>query len=164
MIARMLIAPLAGLALLAGNLPSMAHDTSKGSLAIGHAWSRPAPANRPMAAYMMIENSGPAADRLISASSPAFEAVELHTVEEVDGVMKMQKVDAIEVDAGGSAVLAPRGLHIMLFGAAEAMKEGDRFPLTLTFEEAGDVEVEVVVDKKGAMPKEVDHSGHGSGS
>lgn len=74
--------------------------------------------------------------------------------------MKMIQVEAIDVPAGDAAVLAPGGLHIMLFQGAKAHKEGDSFPLELTFEQAGAVTVTVMVEKIGHGSG---HGGHGHG-
>ncbi|MEM0942716.1 MAG: copper chaperone PCu(A)C, partial [Pseudomonadota bacterium] len=118
--------------------------------------------SRPAAGYMSIVNAGDATDRLISAASPKFERIELHTMVEDEGVMRMRALEAIEAPAGGEVMLEPGGMHLMLFGATEAFKVGDEFPVTLTFEKAGPVEVVLHVEKPGHG--EVDHSNHGSHS
>jgi copper(I)-binding protein len=74
----------------------------------------------------------------------------------------MRPVEAIEVTPGAPIVLQPGGLHVMLIGLKAPLKEGERFPLTLTFERAGTIEVEVVVEKLGAMGP--DHMDHQTGS
>ena len=133
------------------------HQYELGSLRIDHPFARATvgPA-RVSAAYVVIENSG-AADRLVSASATVSEKVELHTMEMADGVMRMREVEGgIEVPAGGIAVLEPGGLHIMLLGLTQELVEGERFPMTLTFEQAGEIEVEVMVEGAAAGA----HSGH----
>jgi copper(I)-binding protein len=65
--------------------------------------------------------------------------------------MKMRPLPAVDIKAGGQAELKPGGMHIMLVGLAAPLKEGQTFPLTLTFEKAGKVEVTVTVEKAGAM-------------
>ncbi len=138
--------------------PTAAHDVTVGDITIDHPWARPNLPNRPTAAYATITNAGAEADRLIAATSPAFGAIELHTTKKVGDVMKMEQVTAIDAAAGETVTLAPGGLHIMLFDAAESFQEGDSFPLTLTFETAGEVEVTVKVEKTN--PGTGDHSGH----
>jgi copper(I)-binding protein len=59
-------------------------------------------------------------------------------------------VRAIEVNVGEPAVLNPGGLHIMLIGLKAPLKQGETFPLTLTFAKAGTTTVEVVVQGPGA--------------
>jgi len=97
------------------------------------------------AAYLTIENDGAAADRLIAAATPFAETAELHTHSMDGGVMRMRRVQAIEVPAKGKAVLAPGGDHVMLFGLRMPLMPDTSFPLTLTFETAGGVTVDVVV-------------------
>lgn len=157
---------------LAGfNAPAaLAHDYTFGALSIGHPWARASagPA-RNGAAFLVIENAGPA-DRLLSVSAEVSERVELHTHLMEGDVMKMRRVDAVEVPGQGTAALRPGGLHIMLMGLKQPLQEGERFPLTLTFETAGEVTVEVAVEGVASMGPEggMDHgnmeqgdTGHG---
>lgn len=139
---------------------ALAHDIQAGDLTITHAWARPNLPNRPTAAYMAIANAGETADTLISASSPAFETIELHTVIKDGDVMKMQPIDGIPVPVEDSARLEPGGLHLMLFGAEKAFKDGESFPMTLTFESAGAVEITVQVEKRAR--KHGTHGTHGN--
>ncbi|MEM9783053.1 MAG: copper chaperone PCu(A)C [Pseudomonadota bacterium] len=156
------LAALSALAVLP-TTPAIAHDFKAKGLTIDHPWARPTIPNRPTAAYMTIVNQGEADDRLLAAFSPAFERIELHQTTEVEGVMQMEEVEGIVAPAGGEAVLAPRGLHIMLFDATVQLAEGDSFPLILSFEEAGDVAVQVAVERMGSAGGDMDHSGHGGG-
>jgi copper(I)-binding protein len=99
------------------------------------------------AVYMTIV-AGESSDQLIGVAvedSVAMKA-EIHettTVEDGDGqsMMTMQQVSLIDVPAEGEAVLEPGGYHVMLMQLAEPLVDGDEFTVTLTFEEAGDVEV-----------------------
>lgn len=145
-------------------MPAVAHEFAKGDLVIDHPAARPNRPNRPTAAYMVIMNSGAEADRLLSASSPVFGAIELHKSSKKDGVMSMEKQEAIDIPAGGKATLEPGGLHLMLFNATKSFKDGDAYPLRLTFEKAGNVDVIVNVEKKAGGGAEADHSGHGDHS
>lgn len=152
------LARAAGLALVLTGTAPFAQEFEIGDLTIEHPQARPNMPNRPTAAYMAIVNTGEMADRLVSASSPVFGAVEIHTTIEHGDVMKMMRVDAVDIPAGETALLAPGGFHIMLFQAVEAHKLGEEYPLELVFEKAGSVEVMVKVQKiTGAG----DHSGHG---
>lgn len=127
------------------------------------------------AAFMMIENTAEAADRLIGASSAAAAKVELHTHIEEDGVMKMVHVEeGIEIPASGAAMLKRGGYHVMFMGLTSGWEQGDMIPVTLTFEGAGDISLEVMVDRErkdgghggqmnqSEMKKDGDHSGHGN--
>jgi copper(I)-binding protein len=73
------------------------------------------------------------------------EVVELHT-HVMDGtIMRMRKVDAIDVTGGSTTELKPGGLHVMLIGLKAPLKAGEKFPLTLKFERAGEVKLDVEV-------------------
>ena len=141
----MLAAALAGL--IAS--PALAHDYKLGSLAIAHPWAR-ATVGAVGGAYLSIENKGGAADRLIGASSPLAKTVEIHNHITDGEIMRMRQVDGVDLPAGGKVELKPGGYHIMLMGLGKPLKEGERFPLTLQFEKAGKIEVEIAVDKPGA--------------
>jgi len=56
--------------------------------------------------------------------------------------MTMREVDAIEVPAGETVSLEPGGFHLMLIDLAGPIEMGDTIPVTLTFERAGEVEVD----------------------
>ena len=99
---------------------------------------------------MTIMNHG-AADRLISAAAPISAKTELHTHINDNGVMRMRKIPAIDLPAGETVTLKPGGLHVMFMGLKAPLQEGGSFPLTLTFEKAGTVTVQVSVKKAGAM-------------
>ena len=109
------------------------------------------------AAFMTLRNEG-ATDRLVAASAPVAKVAELHTHIKEGHVMRMRKVEAIEVTGGAVTSLAPGGLHVMLMGLHGPLQEGTSFPLTLTFERAGQMTVDVMVMKAGAMG--MDHSKH----
>jgi copper(I)-binding protein len=97
------------------------------------------------AAYMVIANSSSAPDFVISATTDVAETVELHTVEMNDGVMQMRQVEQIEVPANGQVELKPGGFHVMLLGVQQNLNPGDTVSLTLTLQNAGDIQVEATV-------------------
>jgi periplasmic copper chaperone A len=112
---------------------------------ISGAWARAtAPGLEVGAAYMVIEG-GSAADRVVHASSPRAAMVQLHSVEEREGVAAMREVEAIEVPAGQRIELAPMGLHLMLMGLDGPLVAGQSFPITLRFATAGERTVTVLV-------------------
>jgi len=137
-----------------------AHDFTLGALTIGHPWARASAGPAPNgAAYLTVQNAGEA-DRLVAVSGDVAERVELHTHRMENNVMQMRQVDAIDVPAGGAATLQPGGLHVMLIGLKQPLKEGEHFPLVLTFEKAGEVSVEVTVEGVGSMGPQ-GGAGHG---
>ena len=109
--------------------------------------------SRPGAAWLTIRNTG-GEDRLIGAESPAAERVEIHTHIREGGVMMMRRVEGIDLPAGGEAALEPGGDHLMLLGLKGELSPEDRFPLTLLFEKAGRVDIEMrVAPLAETMPK-----------
>ena len=131
-------------------VPAAAHDYTAGDVAIAHPWTRAAGANGNGAAFMQLRNTGAQPDRLISASTPAARTVELHTMTRDGDVMRMRPVQDIPVPAGGTVALQPGGFHIMMIGLTAPMNQGGRVPLTLRFERAGEVQVELAVEAAGA--------------
>jgi periplasmic copper chaperone A len=117
-----------------------------------------APAAKAGAAYMTLVNRGGAADRLLGATTPRADQVELHTVVRDGDVMRMRQVMAIEVPAGGRVALEPGGYHVMLLGLKGPLKQGETVPLTLSFERAGALTIDVAVGPPGAAgPAEHKH-------
>ncbi|HBS50428.1 MAG TPA: copper-binding protein [Rhodobacteraceae bacterium] len=114
------------------------------------------------AAFMVLENSGDSDDRLVSAASDVAERVELHTHKsDESGVMRMMEVEeGFAIPAGGSHALARGGDHVMFLGLTRSLEHGDTVTVTLTFEQAGDVEVEIPVDlERKPMHGQTKHGG-----
>jgi len=150
---------------LAGLLawPAAAHDYQVGAVTITHPWARASAGASPNgAAYMTLSVDGTEPDRLLAVATPIAKHAQLHNNVMDDGVMKMRPVEAIEIAPGTPTVLEPSGLHIMLMGLAAPLEEGTTVTMTLTFERAGSIEVEFVVQEVGAM--QPIHSGAQGGS
>jgi hypothetical protein len=125
---------------------------------ISDAWSRATPPGAKIAAgYLTIRNQGATADRLIGASSPAAARVEPHVTEKQGEVMRMREVKGYDVPAKGSYELKPGGAHLMLVDIKRPLKEGDKVPLVLRFQKAGEVKVDLEVKALGAP---AGHGGH----
>ena len=130
-----------------------------GQLEVKDPWARATPGSAANgAAYLTIVS--PTSDRLTGASSPIAKKAELHTMSMEGGVMKMRPLAAIDILAGQTVTLSPGGMHIMLVGLAQPLREGQTFPLTLLFEQAGPRQVTVAIEKAGAMG----HGGQATGS
>ncbi|HMQ30799.1 MAG TPA: copper chaperone PCu(A)C [Chloroflexaceae bacterium] len=148
-----------------------------GSLTIRDPWLRPASPDAPAStampdatpapagghgmapmvttgAYMTIANGGAEPDALLGVTAPPglAEAVELHTVIEEGGMMRMRPVEQIEVPANGEVALKPGGFHIMFIGVRRELRAGDTVALSLEFARAGAVEVTAVVRPANPMP------------
>src|SRR5262245_21690504 len=122
------------------------------------AWSRATPPGAKVAGgFMTIRNQGAAADRLVSASSPAAARVETHVTEKQGEIMRMREVKGYEIPARGSFELKPGGAHLMLVDIKRPFKEGEKIPVVLRFQNAGEVKVELEVRALGA-PASKGHS------
>ncbi len=101
-------------------------------------------AQRNSAAFMTLHNNGPAV-AVVAAESPVAEIVELHTHVHDNGVMRMRKIDKIELPAGGEVTLQPGGLHVMLLGLKQDLNEGERISVTLKFSDGSSKTIEAPV-------------------
>jgi len=99
--------------------------------------------------YLTIRNGQASIDRLVGASSPAAARVELHVHLREGEVMKMRQVLALEVPAGGVLELKPGAAHLMFVAIGKPFKEGERIPVKLKFEKAGEVNAEFHVGRLG---------------
>ncbi len=131
-----------------------AHDYTKGSLKIDRPWSRATPHGAQVAGgYLVIENRGADADRLVSATSEIAGRVEIHEMTVQDGIMKMRPLPrGLEIKPGAAAKLEPGGFHVMFMNLKRPLKQGEKFKGMLVFEKAGTLEVEFTVEAMGASP------------
>lgn len=125
---------------------AMAHDATLGDLTIVDPWARATLGKaRSGAVYMTIVNKGPSDDRVIAVATPVARKAVIHEIEMKAGIVKMRPAGRPRVSKGGSTTLQPGGLHVMLMGLRKPLREGETFPLTLTFEEAGSITLDVAV-------------------
>ncbi|RYH07685.1 copper chaperone PCu(A)C [Tropicimonas sp. IMCC6043] len=137
---RLLFAAVAALS-LAG--PALAE------IEIRDAYARAAmPTAKAGAAFMEIANTGAEDDRLVAARTDISAKAELHThVDAGNGVMQMIEVEeGFPIPAGGTHLLARGGDHVMFMGLKGPMNHGESVTVTLVFEKAGEMTVEIPVD------------------
>lgn len=116
--------------------------------AVENAWLRLPPPGAPTAAiYLTIANRGPGADRLVDLATPIAAHASLHRSMEENGMAGMRPVESLEIPGDGSIRLEPGGYHIMLERLTGELAEGDSVPLTLRFERAGALEIDVPVSR-----------------
>lgn len=132
-------------ALMAAALLAATAAHAQNAVKVDKAWARPTVAGQAGGGGFLTIVGGGAPDKLLSASAGISKTVELHKMEMDGNVMRMRPVDAIEVPAGGTVELKPGGLHVMFIGLNKTLKAGERFPLTLKFEKAGELKVDVQV-------------------
>jgi len=115
---------------------------------IHNGYVRAVPPSTPVtAAFMEIHNPSSEARALISASSPAAKAVELHTHTQVEGVMQMRQVDKIDLAAKSTTHLQPGGLHIMLIGLKAPLKTDAKVLVSLKLDDGSLIELNLPVRK-----------------
>ena len=126
--------------------------SSASAISIEHPWARATPMGaKTGAAYLTIVNHSSSADRLIHASTSVADKVQFHQENNDNGVMRMREMGAVPIGPGASVALKPGGTHIMIVGLKQQLKEGQALPLTLEFEKAGKIELQVPIAKAGAM-------------
>lgn len=137
------------LATIAARAPAEAQESP---IVVEKAWARATSAGAENGVvYLTISNTGATQDRLISAVTPVADMAALHEDAEENGMMAMREVGPLDLDPGTTRELRPGGIHLMLMGLQRKLAAGDKFPLDLIFEKAGRHEVEILVEKPGAM-------------
>lgn len=135
-----------------------------GPIQVKQVWSRAAPQGRVGVLYMTVTDTG-TPDRLVGVETPVADKAELHESANENGVMKMRPVSALPVAPGRPLMLKPGGYHAMLVGLRRTLKEGDSFPVTVRFADAGAVSVTAQVAGAGAsMPYGQVEMGHEHGA
>jgi copper(I)-binding protein len=124
-----------------------------GSIEVGNPWARATPKGAAVGgAYMTITNKGPEADRLMGASSPVANQLEVHQMAMDKGVMSMRPVQGgLEIKPGQTVVLNPESFHLMIIGLKQPLVQGERVKATLDFAKAGKLDLEYVVESMGAQ-------------
>ena len=141
---------LAGVTLIVASTAAHAHSFKLGNIDIGHPYARVTVAGQPIGGGFLKLNNRGGDDKLLSATAAVSASVEMHTMNMDGDVMRMRQVDAIPLPAGKTVELKPGGYHLMFVGLKAPLKAGEKFPLKLKFEKAGEVEVIVNVEASGA--------------
>jgi copper(I)-binding protein len=134
----MRILPMAIAVAFLAAVPALAHSFRLGEIEIGHPWAPPSN-GRDGAVYLALSNRGNAADRLVGASSPRAQKVELRGGDDT-------LLQEIALEPKRPVALRAGRPHLVLLGVTQALVAGDAFPLTLRFAGAGSVEVTVMVE------------------
>lgn len=116
------------------------------ALEASDAWVRAAEAGANTAAYFTLHNAGSVPDRLGRASAEGVRAVEIHeSIADERGVVRMRRVEAVDVGAGQTLSFEPGGFHVMLIGLERALEPGETIALTLHFDGSGEQRLEAEV-------------------
>jgi copper(I)-binding protein len=124
-----------GLALTAGAAAALAQAYG-GAIRISQARIPQPPNGAPTASgYAALTNKGRTPERLMGASSPCCDRVELHQMSMGGGVMTMRPVPGgVDIAPGATLSLSPNGYHLMLIHPHQALKAGLHVPVTLRFQ------------------------------
>ncbi len=118
-------------------------------ITITHAWARATlPHQDEGVAYMTITSAGP--DTLKGIDTPAADMAMLHTTMMKNGVSEMRDMDSVKLMPGKPVAFSPNGMHVMLMGMKRPLVAGEKLHLTLNFQKAGQVQVDVPVVPVGA--------------
>ncbi|MBI1907270.1 MAG: copper chaperone PCu(A)C [Rhodocyclales bacterium] len=93
------------------------------------------PGQRVAAAYLTMES--PVAARVVAAASDAAASVSFHRMTMDGEVMRMRRVDELELTAGRALRLVPGGVHLMFTGLSQPLHPGGTVALRLTVRETG---------------------------
>jgi hypothetical protein len=142
--------------------PALA-GTAAESVSANEPFVRMAPAGMAnTGAFMVLKNADSKDHKVVKAESPVAKVVELHTHTKVGEMMEMRPVKDIEIKTKGETVLKPGGLHVMLIGLKQNLKEGDNVAITLTFEDGSSKKVEAPVRNiQTEMKMEMKHDHEG---
>lgn len=119
-----------------------------GNIMIENAWAMPAvDTSKPGAVMLTITNKGGEADSLVSVETSVAGMAQVHNSKEKGGKMRMRRMQGMEVPGGKSVTLVHNGTHIMLMNLNGPLEAGQSIKVTLTFEKAGKMEIDVPVKK-----------------
>ncbi|MEM9205219.1 MAG: copper chaperone PCu(A)C [Pseudomonadota bacterium] len=153
---------------------AIAHDYKVGDLTIDHPWTRATPpAAKAGGGYMKITNDGTETERLVGGKADFANRVEIHEMAVEDGIMRMRPLnEGLEIPPGETVELKPGSFHIMFMGLTEPLVEGETRTISISFEQAGDVNMDFPVEAMGTTmdhdhgdgEMKMDHSDHGDHS
>jgi copper(I)-binding protein len=155
--------PLAGVStllalLMAGFWPFGSSGTNQ-NIAIEHAWSKGAvAAGQALPVFLTINNPQGEGDRILSIQSPLATSAVIKRIDSDGALLRATLVDTLEVKSGQRLNLRPGEYQISLMSVTKNIQPGDRIPLTLRFERAGNIEVRVLVENI-FEPEHAEHRG-----
>ena len=129
-------------ALLALPATARAHSSKLGNISIGHAWALPSQQTGGQV-FFPIVNNGRTADALVAARSDVCTLIELRKNNRYDD----PPLGAMPLEPGKPLPMRPTARHLRLIGLSRPLAEGGRFHVILDFLNAGETEIEVIVEK-----------------
>jgi copper(I)-binding protein len=152
----------AALLLLASTIVSAQHTVTLSRVTAENAWVREPIAERPITgAYLTLRNPTGKPIRLTSVATPAARVSEMHRMVMKDDQMRMEKIEFIEIPAGGSVELRPGGLHLMLIDLVAPLKAGGKVRIELSFDDGSSLTIDAPV-RAGEAASPQSHAPHSS--
>lgn len=125
------------------------HSVRPDSLAISHAWIRPAAAGQNSAAYLHIFNGTSQTDTLSDIQADFATRANVHESYEENGMRGMRPARAPTIAPDSTLYLEPGGLHIMLMNLNRSLAAGDSVSVQLEFSESGKKNIRLPVKLSG---------------
>ena len=124
-----------------------------GEIEIGGPWARGSSTDAGIAGgYFTFTNKAATPDRLVAATSPVAERVEIHAIKVVGPELRMREREGgLAIPSATTLTLKPRGYHLLLTGLRKPLQQGGHIAITLTFEVAGTLDIECVVTEPGPV-------------
>lgn len=120
-------------------------DFKIGNISISDIWARPTYGKSlNTAVYMNIRNQG-SVDYMNKIKTNIARIADLHKTVTEQGISQMVHINRLALPVGVDVKLQPKSLHIMLIGLKKPLKSGDKFNITLFFQNAGQITVNVPV-------------------
>lgn len=119
---------------------------------ISRPWARTSPTAAGFAGgYFTVTNKAHEADRLVGAESPAAAKIEIHGIKVVGSGITMKPMEkGLGLPPDTAITLKPRGYHLWIELKAP-LAQGQKVPVTLTFEKAGTRSIELTVEAPGKI-------------
>ena len=121
--------------------PAEAHSSRLGDIMIGHSWALPSQQTDGQMFFPLL-NTGKTADALVAARSEICGLIELRQNNRYDDA----PLASIPLDPGRPIPMRPTARHLRLVGLSQPLAAGGRFAVTLDFLNAGEIEIEVIVE------------------
>lgn len=130
-------------------LAAVAPALAGSGLEVLQPWARAPAGNGPGALYMTLHDAG-AADRLTGVTTDAGGMAMLHESASSNGVETMRDLSGVALPAGGTVVMRPGGIHVMLMDLGRKLRAGDTLHATLSFAHAAPLTITVPVYPPGS--------------
>ena len=131
--------------LLATDLP-VDEGIQASKLQISDVWIRAMPPGHMMsAAYFKVHNLSSESIRILSVTSVDAQSCSFHQTKSVDGIVKMDALESLEIPSQDVVQLQPAGIHLMLMGIKKPFQVGEKMPLPLQFSNGTEIEVDAQI-------------------